>query len=173
MEECLICECSLLESDVPYLIEKAFHNYKGELPASNTIFEYSMCIFCAMEMRDNLSKDSRESLERYMMEKGNMSTRGKALLEKENPQVSDWWSNCVVTNQAQEHLTEYQICGIFQGSNIICSEMPYLLSGEAMDEMSELLSPETLDEMNRFGDEHFTGPPELKELLQQRPVLLY
>ena len=173
MEECKLCECSLLEGGVPYLVEKAFRVYHGDIKASNTVFEYAICMHCAMEMKDQLSEDSKKSMEKYMLEKGNLTTRAGNFLSKENPLPADWWQNCLITGQNISGLEEYQICGVFEGNRIICAEMPYLLSGDAMDEMTELLSPETRDELNRFGDEHFSGPPELKELFEQRPVLLY
>ena len=172
LSHCMVCEAELLKSGTPYIIEKSFKVYRGELTATNTIFEFVMCIWCAMQTRNSLSKQSLEAMERFMKENGNLQGRSEKLLAAENPDPELWLNHCLVSGAPADDLEEFQICGQFQGSEMICSEFPFLISGPVMDQMAELMSPETLDELDRFTREHVNGPPELAELLD-RPLLVF
>ena len=50
--------------------------------------------------------------------------------------------------------------------------MPFIIGDEAMEEMQGLLSQKTQDELDRFVDDNFGLPPELKELLKDKPLVL-
>ena len=50
--------------------------------------------------------------------------------------------------------------------------MPFAVSLAAMDEIAALLSEETLGEMDDFIGTHFSGPPELADILLKRPPVL-
>jgi hypothetical protein len=49
---------------------------------------------------------------------------------------------------------------------------PYAISGTAMEEVNELISEKTRDILDDFIGQHFSGPPEVAEILKRRPVLV-
>ena len=61
---CNVCGKSLLENDVPYVIEKAMRNYKGH-DFSSTIYEFAICQDCHVKMQKSMSEDSISSLQKY------------------------------------------------------------------------------------------------------------
>ena len=66
-EFCIECNKYLLDEGTEYLIEKAIKNYEG-YEAQDVIFDYAICMECAEDMRNQISKESWESMMRYFQE---------------------------------------------------------------------------------------------------------
>lgn len=58
------------------------------------------------------------------------------------------------------------------GANMTINQFPYALSGEVQDEIMQLLSAKSLGILDDFIGNHFTGPPEIREILKRRPVFI-
>lgn len=167
-DRCITCDTYLLDSKVPYLIEKAVRKYPG-YEATDIIFEYAMCIDCAGKMRQELSQESLQNIQQYLEQKVNFYDRSEDLEDCNDPQA--WLSHCIITGKQIQTLNEYQILAYCDGKELHFSGMPYMISGEAADEITNLLSNKTIGEMNRFIDENFGLPPELKKSIKDHPVL--
>ncbi|MGB0432130.1 MAG: hypothetical protein ACPGLV_16765 [Bacteroidia bacterium] len=72
INKCQFCEKDLLNSNQPYLIEKAFKQ-------KEVINEYAVCMNCAQDMQSKMSKESMQSIEKYMMEKSQIHERQDAM----------------------------------------------------------------------------------------------
>ena len=159
---CIECATDLLSLATPYFVEKAFRKYPG-YTAHDVVYEFAMCLSCANSMRNELSKKSLKAMESFMQ---------SSMQKREVEPVEDGLQNCLVTQKPIKDEEEYIIYGVFQGNEMMVADFPYAIGKDAMDELSGLLSNETLDFMNDFSGKHFTGPPEVNEILgPRRPVL--
>jgi hypothetical protein len=68
---CLVCSCYLLE-DQTYIIEKALKKHPG-FTAQDVIFDYAICLSCALKMRQEFSKESLEKINAYFAEHVDMN----------------------------------------------------------------------------------------------------
>lgn len=168
---CITCEKNLLKTGTQYLIEKAIVKYPDS-PATDVIFEYAMCLECAEKMRQTLSRASVARIDQFFAERTDLVSRREALLQKGEPDLDDWLQTCIVTGKPVTEVTEYQIYAHCNGQDMFYEYAPYMLSGEAIDEIQELLSPETKEVLDDFIDDYFGLPPELKELIKDRNLLL-
>lgn len=171
-ERCLECNQFLLEPGTEYVIEKAFRSYR-DFNISDTVFEYAICMNCAEEMTNSLSKDSLSSLESYFAKNIRLGERISWAMKDPLPDPGIWLSSCAIKGTPVEELSEYQIVGHCNGNQLILSIFPYLIGGEALDEMAALLSNKTLDTLDDFGGRHFGLPPEFSDMPKRRfmPVL--
>ena len=167
---CINCDRYLLQDNVEYIIEKAIRRYH-EYETSDVIFEYAMCMQCAEKMRAELSVESQQKVQQYIENSKLVSTR-QQLIEQSNWKIDDWLGSCAIKGEPVEDQNEYQIYGHFRGNKMVFSAMPYMISGSAVEEISQLLSAKTIDELNRFIDNNFGLPPELKEVIKNKPVVL-
>jgi hypothetical protein len=168
-QNCTVCDKNLLESNTTYLIEKAYKRVNQEL--EHVVFEYAICMDCAQEMNSKISKESLNNMKEYYSQYFNsLSTVERMKLFKQDDDF--WQRRCLVKNTPMGELTEYNICGLFQGKTMLVGEFPYIISIEAMDELVSILSEETKDEFDDFKRTYLDGPPELQELLKGRPVLV-
>lgn len=168
-ENCISCDTHLLTSGAPYIIEKAVKKYPG-YKATDVIFEYAMCMECVAKMRQELSLESLQRIQQYFEKKAHFHERMENLEGCNNPQ--QWLSRCIITGKPIHMLNEYQLFAYCDGKHLQLAGMPYMISGEAADEMVNLLSSKTLGEINRFIDENFGLPPELKKPIKDQPVIL-
>lgn len=170
---CKVCDKYLLDDSTEYFIEKSYRKYKG-YKAEDVVFEFAICAKCHEEMSNQLSKESRAAMQKYMTERVDFEERAvKTFLNSAtNP---DWWKeNCAVTGEPITDLEEYQVVGNFMGANNRAGALPMVVGGKAMDEMAELLSNETLDFLDGFTQTYLGPPPEFEDLLKprRRPVLI-
>ncbi len=165
-QTCMMCNQSL--ADKQYMVEKAIKNYPS-LGTKETIFEYAMCLECAGKMHLELSEESRTRIGNYMKEHLENKAR---LRTKEQQDVSKLLSQCIVRESDVKESSEYSIYAMCNGSNMTIQDFPYALSGEVQDEIMQLLSAKSLDILDDFIGNHFTGPPEVREILRRRPVLI-
>ncbi|MDF9797506.1 hypothetical protein OKW21_002769 [Catalinimonas alkaloidigena] len=168
---CVSCNSLLLENETEYVIEKAIRQYP-EYGTTDVIFEYAMCLECALKMRNELSRESLERVQAYMTEKSNLIEQSQKLRASHNWDINEWIGNCAFTGQSIKDQNEYQIFAHCRGNQMVFSMMPYMISSQAMDEMAELLSEKTQDELNRFVNDNFGIPPELKKPILDNPVIL-
>lgn len=145
---CSLCDCDLFAEGTNYMIEKAF---KGK----ETIFEYAMCYDCYLKTYDSLSKKSRKLINNYFDEHLDFEKRGPTLLQKHGRRSRSWLARCMVKDTERWKCKEHQIYGWFIDKDIIYNGMPYMLSGETIEEIMQLLSPETLGELNGLSDKLF------------------
>ena len=165
-EHCIHCEKYLLEEDTEYLIEKAIQSTEKE-GVYSTIFEYAICFDCADQMKAQLSESSIQNINRFYAEHVDMDARREQLIAHTENTERDWLKNCIVKHKPYQAGSEYQIYGQCSGKRFLYFDMPFMISGEAMEEMIELISDETMDELDRFKDDLISGPPEFKEILDK------
>lgn len=167
---CINCHCDLLQDDVEYIVEKVIRRYK-QLNATDVIFEYAICMHCAELMRKELSVESLQNVQDFI-EKSNMINSRQRLIRENNWNIHDWLSCCAVSGEDIDEQDEYQIYGHCRGRQLVFSAMPYMISGSVMEAMSELLSAKTRDELDRFIDDNFGIPPELKKNIKDNPIVM-
>ncbi len=155
-------ECSRrLEENTQYVIEKAIRSYEG-YGAKDVIFDYAICMDCAMELRSSFSKESRQKMDEYFMQ--NLS----GVVGPGHPE-DDYLNSCLIKGIPIERLREYQVYAHCKGGFLSEEVSPYLISSHAQEEVMNLISNATNDLLNGFFDKHFSPDP---ELVQPRPVLI-
>jgi uncharacterized protein with PIN domain len=163
---CIICDKYLLDDETEYVIEKVISSGHVEL-------EYSMCLDCVEKMRQKMSKESMERINRYFEENFNFYARRYDLLVSQSSDINDYISNCLFKDKPVHELEEYQLLGHCRGDKLLLSVFPYVVSKDAIEEVQELLSVKTREELDNFTDRYFGLPPDLKEIIRnKRPVLL-
>ncbi|ALI99579.1 hypothetical protein [Rufibacter tibetensis] len=169
---CITCECDLLQDGVSYVLEKAVRFYPVD-QVYDVAFEYAMCLNCAHRLRQELSPDSRSNIDAYFSQNVDMVARREALLSLPNPlRLDNWLSHCMITGTPREACKEYQIYAQCYGKDLLYTYMPYMISGEALEEIQDLISPHTRQILDDFMDTHFGLPPELRAMLQDRLILI-
>lgn len=169
-QHCIECDRPLLNEETDYFIEKCIRTYP-DFTATDTVFEYAICISCAEKMRAKLSKESLEAIENFMKHKVD-PFRHQAFISN-HPEPENWTGQCLVSGRSKTDVEEYQVYAHCRGTSLVHGmQMPYMISGEVLDQVSQLLSNETLDELDNFMNDNFGPPPELEELLPRRKVVL-
>lgn len=171
IDRCIRCEKNVIETGEMYLIEKAIKSYPNST-AFSTIFEYAICLSCYQQMHSEMSKDSKAAIEEFVQSNLNKNQRMAMAAERVMPDDPEWINQCAITGLNKKDLTEYQVCAYCTGNELVTSQPPLLISGQATDAMAELLSAETIDFLDDFKQHITGGPPELAELLQDRKLLL-
>lgn len=168
---CLVCQTDLLSGEVDYFIEKAIRNYKDH-GVSDVVYEYAICIHCAQKMNQQMSEESMLSLQSYFSRQTSFLMKiQEHTFRREDKSEIDLPEECMITLKPKNELDEYMMYAQFRGDKMVKSTMPYLLSGQVMDEIAELLSNKTIDQLDDFMGEYFGGPPELEEIWKtRRPV---
>lgn len=169
---CIVCEKDLQKEHEHYFVEKAIKNYPNG--TKDVIFEYAICIECAMEMRDTLSEDSVKKIDEFFDGKVNLISRWKKLTSSENYDVEDWVHNCLVSDKSVNEASEYQLYAHCEGNRLLFSLMPYMIDGDIIAEAQNLLSKKTKDELDGFMDKYLGPPPEIREILKDSsPVFIF
>jgi len=170
LSECIMCNRNLLSPAQDYLIEKAVRVYP-EVKKSEVIIEYAMCMPCAEAMRNELSAESKQRIEAYFAQHVNLKKREVLLKPKKAP-FKNWIGHCLVKDTPINKSIEYSIYAHGFGKKMVYDFFPYSISGEVMEEVSNLLSVKTREVLDDFIGKHFSGPPEIAEILKRRPVLV-
>ena len=171
IERCVHCDRYLLEAGTHYMIEKSIKNYPN-LHATDTIFEYAICVPCILKLRESLSQLSMQRIQYYFLQHSDFQHRLNLALSGQARDLSSMIGECMVKKRPVSEFDEYQIACECSGTQMLYGFLPYALSGEAMEEMMELLSRQTRDELDRFRDDFVRIPPEVKDLLKDRPVVI-
>ena len=168
-QKCMICHRALLDdSENPYLIEKI---YRGK----EAIVEMAICVPCLMEMQNEISEESAKTIKNEFQNKIDWDQRYARLSGEEDDSVVDperWLDQCVVDGTSKETCTSFQICGLFLGDQIMLGQLPYLISGKAIEKISKKLSKKTRDHMQDFVEGQFGMPPEFCSPESPVPFLL-
>lgn len=162
-QNCINCQSELFHGNVPYMIEKAVRGFDGE-KIKVTIFEYAVCVSCAAQMQLKLSLESRTNITAFFNSNVDFTQRLKDL---EDAPRAAWLGKCLLRNEPIDEKEEYQLYALCHGNQIIYKEYPYLISGKAIDKMIDLISAKTMEQLDKFKDDLFGGPPELKELFDK------
>ncbi|MDC1516467.1 hypothetical protein N8385_01975 [Cyclobacteriaceae bacterium] len=159
---CLVCSCYLLE-DQTYIIEKALKKHPG-FTAQDVIFDYAICLSCALKMRQEFSKESLEKINAYFAEHVDMNP----LPPQDAPiDLDEALSQCVVKKIPLDEIANYQIYAHCQGNKLIKSIPPYLISQSAIEDLIPLISSDTQDILNGFYDRFLRPDPAM--LLPKQP----
>lgn len=164
--KCLECESDLMNGQ-PYLIEKAFKNHI-EYQVKDTIFDYALCMNCAEQLKNEMSKESIQSLMRFFSERINFGEQVSRMHQSPLENIR----SCMITGKTVDECPEYQIYA-YCVSDTISDEMPpYMVSGEVMEEILPILSKKTKDDLDGFFNKHFAPDPSLMEPIGPKFVLI-
>lgn len=159
-ERCIECEKYLLDGE-EYVIEKAIKRYDG-YSATDTVFDYAICIRCAEKMRQEFSRESLQRIDAYFGDHFNFMNISR-FNPKEDLKMEECLSKCMIKDIPQDKTREYQIYAFCKGNKLLKSVPPYMVSGEAIDEILPLLSQPTTDFLNGFFNKHFGPDPALMQ----------
>ncbi len=156
-DRCIECGIYLLDN-CDYIIEKAIKQYPG-FSATDTIFDYAICLDCAMRMRNEFSKGSLEKIDNYFGEKIGGMPPGH--ITENDLDISSCLSQCLINKDARNDLKEYQIYAYCKGDKLFKGVPPYMIGGPAIEEILPLLSNPTTDFLNGFYNKHFSPDPSM------------
>ena len=154
---CSVCDSFLLEEGVSYFIEKAF---KG----TEVIFEYAMCDNCREGMGEEISLESMMNLGNYFMENVDMHERYETLIAQFDNSIKPWVEKCLFTEKQRGECESYQICALCEGSKLIVSFLPFMVSSGAAEEMQELMSKKTRESFDGFIRDVLNPPVDFKDI---------
>ncbi len=163
---CIECEKFLLDGETEYLIERICKNYP-DYTATDIVFDYAICMECAMRMHSKMSKHSQKVLQEYFV--NNMDIEGRKEQINNNVSIDDSLAKCIVSGDSASDCKEYQVCAHCVGNQVYMGNPPYMLSGVVLEEIMNILSNETQDIMNGFYNKHRPPVPGLHE---PDPVLI-
>jgi len=163
--QCIMCGCDLFESGEDYFIERCIKKYK-EFDKQDVIYEYATCSTCAEKMRKSMSVESLQRIEQYMF------THLTQNVQRIKMDKDEKMSACIIHGTPVQDMQEFTIQAHCRGNKLVNAIFPILIGEKAKEEMSELLSAQTKDEMDDFMDQYFTGPPEIREILRKRKVVI-
>ncbi|TKG94661.1 hypothetical protein EYV94_12000 [Puteibacter caeruleilacunae] len=166
-KHCKVCDRELIESEETYFIEK---HYRQDIKTGKRMLDYELviCWDCAMKFRQQLSKKSQATLQKYFIEKVDMKARTETLKKHKLFEVNIWLQHCIVTQKNIEELDDFKVSAICAGPHMLFHDLPYMISGEVVDELSELLSKETQEIMDDFFTEHVDLPPEMEDIFNPK-----
>ena len=164
---CIACDISLLDNNVPYVIEKAFK--KDEV-----IFEYAMCLKCLEKFQRSFSLESKLVIDQFFGSRVDLAKRRSVLLsDNANKFNADaWLSRCILTDQCLGQIEERQIFGQFQGDKLLFSYLPFMINKTALEPIYEKMSTKTKDENDRFVTDYLNKLPDFSDLSPHPPLMV-
>ncbi len=169
---CKMCDKELLNSEEPYLIEKAF-GQDVKTGERTVVFELAYCMACLQEVHATLSEESKEKIQIYFVENTDLEKRDAELKKYELFDADIWLHSCIVKNKSIDDVKEFQIYALCHGEDLLFHHAPYMVCGEAVDEIADLLSNKSLDILNDLMADIIDLPPEYSELFKTRtPILI-
>ena len=167
--KCLKCEAELLQSCMPYLIERVFVQQEP-------IVEYAMCEACVMASQSELSVESRQAVTDYMLSNLDVSQRLGRLsewAEQGSDDASELMNRCLFSGTRAEDCREKQIAAWCQGDQMRVDHVfPMMISGVAIEELNGVLSEKTRGWIDDFVGDNFGMPPEFCDNPDFRHVLI-
>lgn len=140
------------------MIEKAMKRYAG-FSATDTVFDYAICMECAEKMRNEFSRESLTKLDGYFASHFKIPMYPS----DQDLDISDCIGKCMIKEVSKEELNEYQIYAYCEGNKLVKNIPPYMISGLAIEEVLPLISEKTTDFLNGFFNKHFSPDPDLME----------
>lgn len=147
-----------MDHHLDYVVEKAFRRFPDEM-GEELLFEMAVCMDCAMDMRKQLSQESRQSVQSFFLEKVEERRQQNQSFSRE-----ELMNQCLLTGEPLNELQEYQIYAHCRGEHLSPMGGAYMLGGPVIEQIQDMLSKKTRDELQRFADENLGGPPELRKL---------
>ena len=166
-DHCISCECELIESRTPYMIEKAIKPYNG-LKNYATIFEYAMCMSCMMSYQSVISAHSMANIKKYFTTHVDFAYRAELNRLEVFDNLDLWMERCLIKGSPVTSMYECQLYAQCEGDRLVMGEFPYTISGEVLDELIDILSPETKDAFDKL-QQDLIGPSEFQDLLKGGP----
>ena len=164
-KSCLMCNRDLLVDGQIYVIERSIKTYPGTT-AMDVLYEYAMCIDCALKQKETISEESLRNIENYFRFNLSLDQLSKSYDHESKAK------HCIVHGTSTDQMSEYVIQATCNGNNLDSTVQPMIFGDQAISEMEELISVATRDEMDDFIDQHFGGPPEWREILRKRTLLI-
>lgn len=132
--KCLVCSQSLQTAQL-YQIQKTRRG-------PETILEMAICFRCAKDLGDEMSEESKETIQRFM----------QTLVE--HPDDPDSCRACAKRPDAVVNATTFAVC---MGEFLMMS--PVTICDECEDNLQNSLSKATRDRQGQFFRDHFPGIP--------------
>lgn len=170
-DKCTFCEKELLESNEDYLIEKVIKRYIS-LGSEDVLVEYAICLDCVEESTKTLSDESRQYIEKFFFEEHIIDGSNFTKMMSENFDIEQWTEKCVFTGNLKNELEEYNLIAQCRGNDAIFMVTPYIIDGRIFEKLYSKLSKKTKEDYGRFMDKVTDPPPEFKEILKDRPLIL-
>ncbi len=154
-----MCERPLRTPGTQYLVEKAYRE-------NETIYEYAQCLDCFMEMHEEISPESQACIDEYFEKRINFESRQLLLRDGINStlNVDDWLAHCVVTRMPRSECIDYTAYALCDGPRLVLCDLPYIVSGQSMEEVVSLLSTSTRDRLTEFNDRYLGLPTEYMDI---------
>lgn len=159
-EECSVCDESLKKG--LFFVEKAYQrNLNGE--GFFILFEFAICQKCKQEMSQNLSKQSFQEMQNYLL-------AHQSKIEKSIAVASE--KICSFSGKELREGDAFHQIFIIQNGEALGA--PVSMSDKVMEEYQNLLSEKTKDFFDDFYHEYIDIPPAMARLLnpKQKTVLL-
>ncbi len=170
-DRCMVCEKYLLEEGTDYMIEKSIRQFP-DLQVTEVIFEYAICMDCAIQLNESMSKETRQGIADYFSRCENLHKRQNQFSWGQAKDVKPLIERCALKDTLISDCMEYQIIGQCSGTHLLLAGTPMAISHAALDEMADLMSAESLGEIDGFIGKYFTGPPEIAELLKRKLIFV-
>jgi hypothetical protein len=159
-DKCIECDKYLLDDDTEYIIEIAKRKYEG-YSAEDTVFDYAICMDCALKSRNEFSEESLKRLDQFFAP-GFVKLR--QAMEHYNVNNPEFLLNkCLIQDDHVDTLNEYQIYAHCRGRYLSDRLPPYLIGQRAIEEVIPLLSKPTKDFLDGFFQKHFGPDPHIFE----------
>lgn len=159
-EQCSICEKSLIKD--LFFVEKAYQrNLNGE--GFFILFEFAICQTCKQELGLQLSKESFQKMQNYLLAHQAQIQKNT---QKESAEICSFSGRELSGGEAF-----HQVFMIQNGTPL---GAPISMSDVIMEEYQALLSEKTKDFFEEFYHEYIDVPPAMARLLnpKQKTVLL-
>jgi len=163
---CLECRSDLMTGQ-PYLIEKAFKNHI-EFQVKDTVYDYALCMNCAEQIKNEMSKESVASIMQFFAERLNPAEHISRMHLSPLQNIE----TCMITGKKMDECPEYQIYAYCVNNTISAEMPPYMVSGEVMEDILPILSKKTKDDLDGFFNKHFAPDPSLMEPVGPKFVLI-
>lgn len=160
--QCKICQKDFGEHEI-YGVQKVYKNYPNQ--EAQVLFDFALCQTCMEEARAELSVESRLRIDQFIMGK-------LQVLEAKGVDISESFQEetCSLSGKLLSESKEYQVVAVCRGDELL--ESPMVMSDDILEQIQELLSEESKDELNRFNENNFGWPPELKKIWQDGDYVL-
>jgi hypothetical protein len=171
---CTVCDSDLIDSGVPYSIEKAI-----KVLASGdevTLYEMAICLPCSHKMNERVSEESRKVMEEFFAEMQMEKKQWELMINNlhADPSEKSWLKQCLISGKLKSEFTEYNMVAQMMGSRMMPGMQPFVIDSKAMEGLQDKLSAETKEEFDDFRDK-FLAPtdPELRALFQESSFVFF
>lgn len=162
--KCLVCTNFLLDDGTRYLVERAF-------VGAEPIYEYAMCLECYFQLQEELSAESLQRIDAHIEERVLLADRRNDLLKVSVSDVEPWIEECVLTKKKRKQCRGHVIYAQCDGTHLLFTYLPYMISVEGIDELIPLLSKKTRDRLDDFIEEFLGMPPEFRASPDMPPLV--